>query len=107
MGADLTTTNVLLGIMATVSVLEAAAVLAVVSGVLLILRRVDQVVSSIEDRQIAPAMLRVDAILDDVKSVTATVRERAGHMDWLVDWLLKTLDRRRNPAHPTASTRVM
>lgn len=107
MAPDLTTTNILLGVIATVSVMEAVAVLAVLSGALLILHRVKQIVTSIEDRQVAPAMMRVNAILDDVKSVTATVRDGTGRLDRLVEWLLATLGRQRGPAHPTSSTRVM
>ena len=54
MAPDLTTTNILLGVIATVSVMEAVAVLAVLSGALLILHRVKQIVTSIEDRQCRP-----------------------------------------------------
>ena len=74
MAPDLTTTNVLLGIMAAVSLLEGLAVLGAMLAGLLVYRRVMQVVTSIEERQIAPAAARVNAILDDVKGVTSTIR---------------------------------
>ena len=78
---DLTTTNVLLGIMAMVSLLEAAAVIALLSGGFLMYRRMTHLMVSLEERQIAPAMARVNAILDDVKGVSGTVRGAADTAD--------------------------
>ena len=62
MAPDLTTTNVLLGIMAAVSLLEGLAVLGALLAGVLVYRRVMQVVNSIEERQVAPAVARVNAI---------------------------------------------
>jgi hypothetical protein len=62
---DLTTTNVLLGIMATVSLLEAAALIAVLGGGLLMYRR-----------QITPVRSRVTGILDDIKGLSGFARWR-------------------------------
>lgn len=107
MPPDLTTTNVLLGIPAAVSLLEAAGVVGVFLGAFLIYRRVMQVVESIEDRQVAPAIARVNAILDDVKDVTSTVRHETGRVDQLVDWLLEAIGHRRRQTHQTSSNRVM
>jgi hypothetical protein len=107
MAPDLTTTNALLGIMAAVSLLEAVAVVGVLLGAFLIYRRVMEVVGSIEERQVAPAVARVNAILDDVKGVTFTVRQEAGRIDRLVDWLLEAVGRRHRHAHQESSTKVM
>ena len=96
MAPDLTTTNVLLGVMAAVSLLEAMAVVGVLLGGFLMYRRVVQVVESIEERQLAPAVARVNAILDDVKSVTSTVRQESGRIDRLIDWILDGITRRRH-----------
>ena len=85
MASDLTTTNVLLGIMAAVSVLHALAVIGLFLAGFLVYRRVMQMVGGIEERQVAPAAARVNAILDDVKGVTSTVRERTSHIDGLMD----------------------
>ena len=81
MSPDLTTTNVLLGIMAAVSLLEAVAVLGVFVAGLLVYRRLIRVINGIEERQVAPAAARVNAILDDVKGVTATVKSEAERVD--------------------------
>ncbi len=107
MAPDLTTTNVLLGIMAAVSGREALAVVGVFLAAFLVYRRVMQVVGSIEERQVAPAVARVNAILDDVKGVTSTVRQETGRIDRLLDWVLDAIGRRRHRASQDPSPRVM
>jgi len=107
MAPDLTTTNVLLGIMAAVSLLEGLAVLGAMLAGLLVYRRVMQVVSSIEERQIAPAAARVSAILDDVKGVTSTIRQKAGRLERLVDWVLDAISRKRRRTDEESASRVM
>jgi hypothetical protein len=74
---DLTTTNVLLGVMAAVSLLEAAAVLALLGGGFFIYRRLLQLIEGLEQRQIAPVASRVNSILDDVKAVSGLARSAA------------------------------
>ena len=81
MQPDLGTTNVLLGIMAAVSVLEALVLIGMAIGGVMIYRRVMTVVADLETRQIAPLREKVDAILVDVKSVTARVNEQAARVD--------------------------
>ena len=91
---DLTTTNVLLGIMAAVSLLEAAAVIALLGGGFLIYRKLMQLIEGIEQRQIAPVASRVNAILDDVKSVSGVARGAADEADAgirsALAWLLRS-----------------
>jgi hypothetical protein len=90
---DLTTTNVLLGIMAAVSLLEAVAVIAILGGGFLIYRRLTQLIAGIEGRHIAPAMSRVNAILDDVKVVSGVAKGAADGADTgfrsAIAWLLR------------------
>ena len=107
MAPDLTTTNVLLGIMAAVSLLQGLAVLGAMLAGLLVYRRVMQVVSSIEERQIAPAAARVNAILDDVKDVTSTIRQKAGRLERVVDWILEALGRQRRRRDEESASRGM
>jgi len=75
MSAELGTTNLLLGIMAAVSVLEALAIIGMGVAGFVVYRRVTEILAGIESRQVAPAMIRVNAILDDVKDVTAKVKQ--------------------------------
>ena len=81
MAGELGTTNLLLGIMAAVSVLEALLLLGVGVAGFMIYRRVMELINGLETRQVAPAMARVNAILDDVKGVTAKVKEETERVD--------------------------
>jgi hypothetical protein len=91
MAPDLSTTNVLLGIMAAVSILEALALLALIGGGLLVYRRLAQLIAGIEERHVAPVSSRVNAILDDVKGVSATVKGATDLADSSVRWGLGRL----------------
>jgi len=96
MQPNLATTNVLLGIMAAVSVLEALAVIGVFLGAFLLYRRVVRVISGIEARQVAPAAARVNAILDDIKDVTSTVKDGTAQGGRVVSRILNSLQRWRH-----------
>jgi hypothetical protein len=91
MAPDLSTTNVMLGIMAAVSILEALALLALIGGGLLFYRRLTQLLAGIEERHVAPVSSRVNAILDDVKGVSATVKGATDLADSSVRWGLTRL----------------
>jgi hypothetical protein len=99
MAPDLTTTNLLLAIMAAVSALEGLALVAVFAGGFLFYRRIMQTIAGIEARQIAPVAARVNAILDDVKVVTGVAGNAAGTADAGVRrgiaWLLTRIFRAR------------
>jgi len=90
MEGNLSTTNLLLGIMAAVSVLEALLLIGVGVAGFLIYRRVMALINELEVRQIAPAMARVNAILDDVKQVSTKVKDEAERVDTA---LRTTMDR--------------
>ena len=92
MEGNLGTTNILLGIMAAVSVLEALLVIGMGVAGWLVYRRVMTIVSGIEARRIAPLMLRVDAILDDVKGVTAKVKEETERVDLAIRHTMDRVD---------------
>jgi methyl-accepting chemotaxis protein len=89
---NLDTTNLLLGIMAAVSVLEA---LLIIAGGVLAYRLYAQAmrtVHELEERQIAPLVARVnglmaraDEILSDVRDVTARVTRRTERVDAAID----------------------
>jgi hypothetical protein len=89
---DLETTNVLLGIMAAVSVLEALLLIGLGIGGFMIYRRVMQLVTDLEARQIAPVREKVDAILGDVKSVTARVSEQTERVDHAISGTMGRVD---------------
>ena len=84
MTPDLSTTNVFLGIIALVSVLQVAGLLALVGSAVQLSRKVGRLIESVEHDHIAPAGARVQAILDDVKTVTSTIKTNAGWIDSLI-----------------------
>ena len=81
MQPDLGTTNLLLGVMAVVSVLEALVVIGMGVAGWIMYRRAMELVNGLEQRHIAPLRARVDQILDDVKGVTEKVREETDRVD--------------------------
>jgi len=92
MAAELGTTNLLLGIMAAVSVLEALALIGAGVAGFMLYRRVMDLVAGLESRQVAPAMARVNAILDDVKGVAATVKEETTRVDSAIRTTIERVD---------------
>ncbi len=107
---DLGTTNLLLGIMAAVSVLEAICLVGAGIGGFILYRRVMQIVNELEQRQVAPAMARVNTILDDVKGVTTRVNEETARVDHAIrdtiDRVDETADRVRVRVRTRASRLV-
>lgn len=89
---NLDTTNVLLGIMAAVSVIEALLLIGLGIGGLMLYRRVTQLVADLEARQVAPLREKVDAILADVKSVTARVSQQTERVDHAISGTMERVD---------------
>jgi hypothetical protein len=89
---NLDTTNVLLGIMAAVSVLEALLLLGMGIGGFIVYRKVMQLVSDLEQRQIAPLREKVDAILADVQTVTARVSQQTERVDHAISGTIHRVD---------------
>src|SRR5579872_631947 len=97
MTGDLHTTNILLGIMAAVSGLEAIAIIALGIAGASMYRRVMDLVEGLEARHVKPAAARLNAvlddvslILDDVRVVTATVKDETARVDTAIH---RTMDR--------------
>ena len=92
MTGELGMTNLLLGIMAAVSVLEALLVIGVGVGCVIVYRRVTTIVEGLEVRQVAPMMLRVNGILDDVKVVTTRVKDETERVDEAIRTTIHRVD---------------
>jgi hypothetical protein len=90
--ANLDTTNLLLGIMAAVSVLEALLLIGMGIGGFLVYRKVMGLVNDLEVRQIAPLREKVDAILVDVKTVTARVSQQTERVDHAISGTIHRVD---------------
>jgi hypothetical protein len=89
---DLHTTNVLLGVIAVVSVLEGLAAIGLAVGGFLMYKKLGQMVTEIESRQIAPLRHKVEAILADVKIVTARVSEQTERVDHAITGTMDRVD---------------
>lgn len=89
---DLSTTNLLLGIMAVVSVLEGLVLIGLGVGGFLAYRRVMQLMAELEARQVAPLRQKVEAILADVQAVTARVTEQTERVDHAISGTIDRVD---------------
>ena len=92
MGVDLSTTNVLLGIMAGVSVLQALVLIGAGIAGFIVYRRVTQLVNDLELRQVAPLREKVEAILGDVKTVTSRVSQQTERVDHAISGTMERVD---------------
>jgi len=89
---DLSTTNLLLGIMAVVSVLEGLVLIGLGVGGFLAYRRVMQLMTDLETRQVAPLRQKVEAILADVQAVTARVTHQTERVDHAISGTIDRVD---------------
>lgn len=96
MPAELGTTNVILGIMAALSLLEALLIVGIGVAGFKAYRRVVLLVDNLERHQVAPAMARVNAILDDMKIVTVKVRQETQRLDYAIHATLDRIDDTRD-----------
>ena len=98
---NLDTTNLLLGIMAAVSVLEALVLIGVGFMAYRLYTHAMQTIREIEARQVAPLVVRVNALMDrvegilaDVKDVTTRVSDRTERVDAAIRSTISSRDRR-------------
>jgi hypothetical protein len=92
MESQLGTTNLLLGVMAAVSVLQALVLIGAGIAGFMAYRKVMALVNTLEEQHVAPAMGRVNAILDDVKVVSAKVKEEADRVDHAIHTTIERVD---------------
>src|SRR3954469_24964598 len=92
MAGDLNSLSIPLWIMAAVSVLQALLLIGIGVAGYLVYSRVMTLVSDLEARQIAPLREKVDAILADVKSITARVSEQTERVDHAISGTMGRVD---------------
>jgi hypothetical protein len=92
MESQLETTNLLLGIMAAASALQMLLIIGAAVGGFMLYRRANDLVADLERRHVAPAMMRVNAILDDVKDVSATVKAETARVDTAIHHTIDRID---------------
>ena len=89
---DLQSISVPLWIMAVLSILQALLLVGIGVGGYLVYSRVMTLVNDLEARQIAPLREKVDAILMDVKSVTARVSQQTERVDHAITGTIDRVD---------------
>ncbi|MEP6916896.1 MAG: hypothetical protein ABJC89_14685 [Acidobacteriota bacterium] len=103
---DLSTTNLLLGIMAAVSVLEALVLIGAGVGGFLAYRRVMQLVNDLETRQVEPLRHKVEAILGDVQAITARVTQQTERVDHAISGTIDRVDETAERVKESVADRV-
>jgi methyl-accepting chemotaxis protein len=110
---NLDTTNLLLGIMAAVSVLEALLLIGIGVMAYRLYGQAMQTIREVEQRQIAPLvarvntlMARVDAILGDLRDVTARVSTRTERVDSAIQHTIDRVDETAWRVRARVSSRV-
>ena|SRR5579871_2041964 len=89
---DLSSVSVPLWIMAGLSILEALVLIGIAIGGYLVYSRVMTLVADLEKRQIEPIRQKVDAILVDVKTVTARASHQAERVDQAINGTIDRVD---------------
>ena len=92
MVGDLQSLSVPLWIMAVVSVLQALLLIGIGVAGYLAYSRVMTLVNDLETRQIAPLREKADAILADVKAVTARVSQQTERVDHAITGTIDRVD---------------
>jgi len=92
MESQLGTTNLFLGIMAAVSVLQALVLMGVGIAGYMAYRQVTTLMETLEERHVAPAMGRVNAILDDVRVVSMKVKDETERVDHAIHTTIDRVD---------------
>jgi len=89
---DLSSLSVPLWIMAVVSVLQALLLIGMGVAGYLVYSRVMTLITDLEARQIAPIREKVDAILVDVKGITARVNQQTERVDHAIAGTIDRVD---------------
>jgi hypothetical protein len=103
---NLNTTNILLGIMAAVSVLQALVLIGVGVMAYRLYSQALQAIHDIEQRQIAPLRARVDAILGDVKDVTGRVTRQTERVDSAIHHTIHRVDETAERVRDSVGSRI-
>ena len=89
---DLSSLSVPLWIMAVVSMLQALLIIGMGVAAYVVYSRLTTLISDLEKRQIAPIREKVDAILTDVKAITARVGQQTERVDQAITGTIDRVD---------------
>jgi hypothetical protein len=112
--ANLDTTNLLLGILAAVSVLQVLLLIGLGVMAYRLYTRAMEAVRDIESRQIAPfvtradgVMTRLDAVLIDLKQITGRVTNGTERMDTAIRNTIDRVDETAGRVRSSVSSRIL
>lgn len=110
---SLNTTNILLGIMAAVSVLQAFVVIGVAVFAFRLYRRAMRTIEGIEERHIVPIKLqisaliaRIDGIAGDVKAVSGRVSRQTERVDLAIHDTIHRVDETAERVRDSIGARI-
>jgi hypothetical protein len=89
---DISSLNIPLWIIAVASVLEALLIIGLGIAGMIVYSRVTTLITDIETRQITPIRDKVDAILADVKGITARASHQAERVDHAITGTIERVD---------------
>lgn len=92
MPGDISSLSVPIWIMAVVSVLQALLFIGIGVGGYILYSRATTLIADLEARQIAPLREKVDAILTDVKGITARVSQQTERVDHAITGTIDRVD---------------
>jgi hypothetical protein len=92
MMGDLSSVSTPLWVMAIVSVFQALLIIGMGIGGYLLYSRMTTMMADLETRQIAPLREKADAILADVKSITARVSQQTERVDHAITGTIDRVD---------------
>src|SRR3954469_9064598 len=90
MTGSLATTNVLIGVMMAMSVIQTGMLLGAGIGMFLLYRRVASLINAVDTRDVNRAIARTNEILDDVKELSSRVTHDVERVE---DAVQSTIDR--------------
>ena len=104
MALDLTTPNVLVGIVAITGTLEAAALVTTAVAGVLVYRRFKRLLDRLENQLASPTLASLGAVVKDIKEVASTAREETIRFDQFLRTCLDARAPKRRRAAEAAPT---
>jgi len=92
MSPDLSTTNLILSLIAAASIVQSLLLVGAAIGGFMLYRRLSVTLTELEAHQLAPLRARVVDILVDVKAITARVSDRTERVDEAISGTMERVD---------------
>jgi hypothetical protein len=104
MSPSLITPNALVGIVAMIGALEAAALVTAAVAGMLVYRRLKRLLDRVENQLAGPQVASLDAVVKDIKEIASTAREETVRLDQFVRTCLEARTPKRRRSAEAAPT---